>query len=353
MVERKRATAPASEPSTPPRRRVYIPPAQEEEAYVPPSVSFTTSGNVLLDRVLGGGWAQARMCNIVGDKSSGKTLLAIEAMANFVPLYGPDNTKYAEAEAAFEEHYSSTVGMPQNIQRTNAVTTVQEWDDDLCEFLETRKPADKACMYVLDSLDALSDTAEMAQDDNEKGSYGAAKAKFLSEMFRKRIRLIGDRNCTVFVVSQLRDKLNVRFGETKSRSGGKALDFYASQVVWLAEKGKIKRTVLGADRIVGADVVARTKKNKVGPPFRQAEFSVYFNYGVDDEISMLDWIKEHKCEKLLALSEKDTRAAVLASRIARDRESLKQLHEDIASAVNHHWDRIEGLLQPPLSKYGK
>lgn len=348
MVERRPiAPAPAAPP---PRKRVIMPPPAPEPA-IEEDVKFTTSGSHLLDKVLGGGWAQGRVVNVVGDKSSGKTLLAIEACANFVQIYGSECVRYVEAEAAFDEGYAASIGMPKGIELEADIRTVEHWEDDLVGYLEKRKPADGPCLYVLDSLDALSDDAEMKRK-REEGSYGAAKAKSISEMFRKRIKLIEDRRCTLFIISQIRDKIGVTFGETKQRSGGHALDFYASQVIWLTEKMKLKRTVLGAERVVGMQVGARAKKNKVGKPFREADLSIYFSYGVDDEISMLNWIKKHNCEKLLALDENTTRAAVLASRVAKDRAALRDLHEDIASAVSHHWDRIEALLAPPLSKYG-
>lgn len=334
--------------ASPPRRAPAAPAPVEIEA----STKYTTSGSTLLDLVLGKGWAQSRVVNIVGDKSSGKTLLAIEACANFVLAYGPGNIRYVEAEAAFDADYAKLIGMPDGIELMTEIRTVQQFAADLDAFLDSRTETSPPCLYVVDSLDALSDTAEMEREI-DKGNFGAAKAKFLSEMFRVRISAIAAKKCTLFIISQLRDKIGVIFGEKHQRSGGKALDFYASQVVWLAEVGKIKKTVLGAERVIGMRVKARTKKNKVGTPFREAELTIFFSYGVDDEISMLDWIKQHKCENLLALSEKETRAAVLQCRKERDREGLRDLHQDIASSVAHHWARIETLLAPTMSKYGE
>jgi recombination protein RecA len=317
----------------------------------PPSVRFTTSGSALLNLVLGGGWAQRRVVNIVGDKSSGKTLLAVEACANFALLFGVDSIRYVEAEAAFDEGYAATIGMPKGIKLESSIRTVEEWENDLVAWLDARPDNGKPCLYVLDSLDALSDSAEMARD-NDKGSYGAAKAKQISEMFRKRIALIEKKNCTLFIISQIRDKIGVVFGETKQRSGGRALDFYASQVIWLAEVGKLKRTVLKAERVIGMKVLARTKKNKVAIPFREAELTIFFNYGIDDEISMLNWLTKHDAAGLLALKPDELKKALASCRQAQERDALEDIHTDLRLACAQHWNRIEALLAPPMRKYG-
>ena len=338
-----------------PRARVNVPPPAPDPV-AERDVKFTTSGSAMLNLVLSGtvegGWAQGRCVNLVGDKSSGKTLLLIEECINFARLYGVDSCRYVEAESAFDTDYARSLGMPDGLSLEAGIRTVEEFEQDLVDFLSKRKPGDGPCLYAVDSLDALSDTAELARKA-DAGSYGAAKAKQLSEMFRKRISLVEQKQCTLFIISQIRDKIGVTFGETKQRSGGHALDFYASQVVWLAEKAKLKRTVLGAERTIGMQVQARTKKNKVAPPFRDADLTIFFGYGVDDELSMLDWIKKHNCEHLMALSEKETRAAVLASRAAGDRASLRELHDDIKSAVEQRWLRMEEMLKPPMSKYGE
>jgi recombination protein RecA len=344
---RPRLTVPASAPARP--RMVTRPPPREEPEEG--ATVFLPSGSHLLNRVLGGGWALGRVANLVGDRSSGKTLLAIEACANFALRYGPKSIRYAEAEAAFDVAYAKTVGMPTGVQTTDAVQTVEQWESDLTTFLEARKPSDGPCMYVLDSLDALSDTAEM-QRDMDKGSYGAAKAKKISEMFRKRIKLIESRQCLLLVISQIRDKLNVMFGETKTRSGGRALDFYASQIVWLAEVGKIQRQVLGNKRVIGLEVKARTKKNKVGIPFRDAELLVIFSYGIDDEKSMLGWLKEQKQLGKLALTEQEYLSALDDARKNKERDILADLRDELVQVVDWQWDRIEAALAPSMSKYG-
>lgn len=348
------ALAPATAPA-----RVKLAPQPEPQVYAPESsVEFMPSGSTMLDRVLGGGWAIGRVANLVGDKSSGKTLLAIELCALWANTFGVDSIRYVEAEAAFDEGYARTIGMPDGLRvvgsdPTERVETVEQWHDDLEAFLASRGKNDGPCLYILDSLDALSDAAEMERDI-DKGSYGAAKAKKISELFRKLIATIAEKNCLLLIISQIRDKIGVTFGETKTRSGGRALDFYASQVIWLAEIGKLKRQVLGAERVIGAKVLAKSKKNKVGPPFREAEMTIIFQYGVDDEVSMLEWLHKNKATNLLRAGsdEKRIKDIIAKARQAGDRDIINDVAEDLRSAVHTHWMRIEELLAPPMKKYG-
>lgn len=335
-------------PASTPRARLLT---HAAPAIITRSVEFMPSGSTLLDKVLGGGWAIGRVANLVGDKASGKTLLAIELCAIFAKTFGVEDARYAEVEAAFDHAYAESIGMPQGMKFAENIATVEDWHDDLVQFLETRRGS-SPCLYVVDSLDALSDEAEMKRDI-DKGSYGANKPKKISELFRKHIGLIESRNCILLIISQIRDKLNVTFGETKTRSGGRALDFYASQVVWLVEVGKLKRQAFGIERVIGAKVQVRNKKNKVGMAFREAEMLVIYQYGVDDEVSMLNWLKANKALDLLhcGYGEEKLRKEIARARESGERDILEDLAGDLRQAVNTHWDRIETILAPPMRKY--
>src|SRR5262249_40710237 len=150
-------------------------------------------------------------------------------------------------------------------------------------------------LYILDSLDALSDEAELekfqaALDGKDvAGSYGTGKAKKMSEMFRLLTQDAEATGCSLGIISQIRDKIGVSFGETKTRSGGHALDFYCSQVLWLTEIGKLERSAYNQKRVVGVSVRSKNKKCKVGSPFRECDYDILFGYGIDDENSMIDY----------------------------------------------------------------
>jgi RecA/RadA recombinase len=140
-------------------------------------------------------------------------------------------------------------------------------------------------------MDALSDEAEMNRDI-DKGSFGAAKAKKMSEMFRKITRKQEQANVLLFIVSQVRDNIDAMFDEKHKRSGGKALDFYASQVFWLAHTGILKRTINKVERPYGIELRAKIKKNKVGMPFRECDFTFEFGFGINDLLASVEWLKK-------------------------------------------------------------
>jgi len=305
----------------------------------------------MLDLVLGGGWGRGRIINLVGDKSSGKTLLAVEACANFSQVSGPANIRYLEAESAFDERYAEIIGMPKGVQLVSGIERVEGFYKDLSEFLKNRNPATPS-LYVVDSLDALSDDAEMGKGFDE-GSYGTSKARQLSKLFRQLVGEVARANCTLLIISQIRDKIGVVFGEKHTRSGGKALDFYSSQVVWLAEIGKIKRTVKGVDRVVGIHTLARTKKNKLGLPFRQAELTLIFRYGIDDEETMIDWLHDAKAfeQADFDCTAKDLRTRIAKMRASNDRAGIYIIATKLRQTCRATWEDIEARLEPGMRKY--
>jgi protein RecA len=322
-----------------------------------PPPGFIPSGSALLDKVLGnaGGWALGRMANLVGDKSTGKTLLAIEACGNAHRVLGirPKDIRYAEAEAAFDMPYAATVGCPPDIalSEPGELRTVEDLGNDIKAHLA--QLGGRPGVYVADSLDSFSSRAEMERADG-KESYGQEKAKYLSEFFRKTIADVATSNCLLLIISQIRDKIGVTFGETKQRSGGHALDFYASQIVWLAQAQSLKRTVLGVDRSYGVVIKVKNKKCKVGTPFRGAELTMLFNYGIDDETSMLRWLATSKAPLHLqgtTFQTGEVLSLLKELREAQDRVGLKQLNRELRAITDARWQQIEDGLKQPISKY--
>jgi recombination protein RecA len=292
------------------------------------NIQFINSGCTLLDCVLGGGWPLGRIVNIVGDKSTGKTLLAMEAIANFFRQYPKGYCWYNEAESAFDVDYAKALGIPfDRVTFIQDCNTVEELFNSVREIIlgEPDVPA----LYIMDSLDSLSDAAEMERDI-EKGNYGAAKAKMLSEFFRRVTQGIAKSNVCLMIISQVRDNINASmFAEKHTRSGGKALDFYASIVLWLANVGKIKQTKNKIERVVGVHIRANCKKNKVTLPYRTCDFDITFGFGIEDEKASLAFLKE-------------VGKPVVANMGA---ESLRDL-------VIQEWFRIEASFIPARRKYG-
>lgn len=335
----------------------------------PSSLSFIPSGSKLLDCVLGGGWPLRRIANIVGDKSTGKTLLAIEACANFAHVYPRGDIWYNEAEGAFDLPYANALGLPKNrLELIEDCDTVEDFYNHLDGVLEEDRG--RPGLYILDSLDSLSDDAEMARGI-EEGSYGAQKAKKMSELFRRLTRRIKTSEVCLIIISQVRDAIGVTFGSKHTRTGGRALDFYASQVLYLAQLGAVKRTIDKVSRPVGVDIRAKCTKNKVGLPRRECDFSILFGYGVDDVASSLMWLdsigKLGEFEDLSAVpekrfgrkkeegegSKKNARIQKYVTKLAdAPANDLAAIRERIDALVLEHWYRIEKEFLPTRRKYG-
>lgn len=317
-------------------------------------VEFISSGCLTLDLALGGGWAENRVANVVGDKSSGKTLLAIEAAANFGMKHPKGKIRYRECESAFDVAYAESLGMP--VDRVDFDQPLETVEDMFEDILRVTAGAKQPELYIVDSLDALSDRAEMERD-MDQGTYGAQKAKNLSQMFRRTVRVLARSRVTVIIISQVRSKIGVSFGRNTTRSGGRALDFYASQVLYLNSADIEKRALQGESRAVGINVKARVDKNKIALPYREAAFQIRFGYGVDSVGASLDWLS-----KIGALGD----VGITLPRGAKEHDKAMRMLKrsymtadvepkvpaaDIEEAVRRQWYEIEGKFLPTRRKY--
>lgn len=315
-----------------------------------PEIQFFSSGSTLLNLAMGGGWACKRVFNLVGDRSSGKSLLAFEAFANHARTFKDSEMRYVETEARFNPIFASSLGFPDSVNRPEIpLDTIEDFQDDLNDFLKNLKGTG---LYVLDSLDALTDDTEYEKyskpaKEGDRGSYGTGKAKKMSQLFRLVARDIEKKNCTLGIISQLRDNIGVSWGETQVRSGGRALDYFASQCIWLKELGKLTKTSLGEERAVGVEVHAKCKKCSVAMPFREAIFTIQFGYGVEDNISMLNWLKNHSEKETFEDQKKQLEAATKK----QDYPKLDELHEQFKADVIRVWNQVEANVAPKIKKY--
>lgn len=308
---------------------------------------FIKSGCTRLDLVLGGGYALGRVINIVGDKAVGKTLLAIEAASNFLCDYPKGRVWYCEAEAAFDEAYAEALGMPIKKVKFRRFDTIEDVGDDLMKCIQWSKDHNSAPgLYVIDSLDALSDRKAKTRAFGEQG-WHLEKPKLMSELFNRFIQDLEESNICLMIISQVRDKIGVTFGDKHSRSGGKALDLYASQIMYLSHLNQVTRTIKGQKRVVGVRIKAKNKKNKVGIALRDCEFIIQFGYGVDNVRANLEWLTELGRLEEVNLNKK-TAPDLIATRVD-ERGSVWERVTD--AAVRKAWIEIETSFLPKTRKY--
>lgn len=317
-------------------------------------LTFFSSGCTLLDRILGGGWPLGRVSNLVGDKSTGKTLLAIEASNSFAKTFPQGRIRYAESEAAFDTDYAASLGMPiDRVEFTEAedaeFLTVEDFYRDLTKFVDELGD-DEPGLYILDTLDALSDSDELAEkiENFAKGTYGTQKAKQMGKLFRMCVRKVKNKRCHLMIISQERDNIGVTFGKKSTRSGGRALDFYASQVLWLAKRGEIKQVISKIERTIGVEIRAKTEKNKIAMPYKTVDFVVRFNFGIDDLATSLDWL-EHVGKEALVLGDKKRPTFIKDMNEKTDADYWKTVSE-IGETTSEVWHEIEERFRPQRSR---
>lgn len=316
-------------------------------------LQFVSTGCTKLDCDLGGGLVLGRMANIVGDKSTAKTGLACEIVTNFVRKYPKGRAAYRDSESAFDQQYAQAMGLP--VDKVDfgdkRVATVEDFARDLDSFITECGAKDLPGIYVIDSYDALSDEAELEREFGE-ATYGANKAKAGSEMFRKLVGKVEGSKVLLLIISQVRDNINAKFGEKYKRSGGHALDFYATHIIWLSHVETLKRTIKKVERPVGILIKAKVKKNKVGVPFREAEFPFMFGYGIDDLYASFEWLKEVARLDDIDIDPKTSVKEYLKQlEGVSDDDYFKEVKR-AATAVRVVWREIETTFLPSRRKYG-
>lgn len=278
--------------------------------------------------------------------STGKTLLCIEGAANFAAKYKAGKIRYREAEHAWSDDYARALGFP--LERVDfggaTLHTVEDFFEDLEKVCARAK---RGCpeLYILDSLDSLTDRGELGRNIDE-GSYGAAKAKIMSQIFRRLMNKIAAANLTLMIVSQIRSRF-VTFGKQTTRSGGRALDFYASQVVTLAQIARITKTISNIKRPIGIEVIANVDKNKVASPYREAHFDILFGYGIDDGKACLDWLSKVGSLDLVGIPAKKIKDHARDILNTNDKKELARLRK----ATEQRWYEIEEMFLQKRKKY--
>ncbi len=293
----------------------------------PPPVSAVSTGSVGLDLALGvGGLPRGRVVEIFGPESSGKTTLALHAIAEVQRQGGI--AAFVDAEHALDVSYAKRLG----VSLPDLLVSQPDTGEQALEISEQLVRSGACDLVVVDSVAALVPKAEI---EGEMGDpHMGLQARLMSQALRKLTGIVSRNQAIVLFINQIRQKIGVVFGNPETTTGGNALKFYASVRLDIRRVGQVKE----GEQVVGSRTRVKVVKNKVAPPFREAEFDVRYGVGVDRHAEALDLAVER------GLVEKS------GSHFSLDGERIGQGRERAAEwlrASPEAFERLLGRLRDP------
>ena len=296
-------------------------------------IDVIPSGSLGLDLALGvGGYPKGRIIEIYGPESSGKTTLAIHAIAEAQKQGGM--AAIIDAEHAFDRFYAASLG----VDVDNLYISQPDNGEQALQIADQLISSAALDIVVIDSVAALTPKAEIEGDmgDNKVG----LQARLMSQALRKLTATISKTNTTCIFINQLREKIGIMFGNPETTTGGNALKFYASVRLDIRRVTAIK----DGDQVLGNQVRVKVVKNKVAPPFRKAEFEILFGQGISKVGEIIDLAVEFDIIK-----KSGSWFSYGETRLAQGRDAVKQLMLDNPELCEEIESRVRALAEEKMN----
>lgn len=293
------------------------------------SIEVIPTGSIGLNAALGvGGYPRGRIIEIYGPESSGKTTLAIHAIAEAQKAGGI--AAFIDAEHAFDRFYAAKLG----VDIDNLWISQPDNGEQALEIADQLIRSSAIDIIVIDSVAALTPKAEIEGDmgDNKVG----LQARLMSQALRKLTSTINKTNTTCIFINQLREKIGIMFGNPETTTGGNALKFYASVRLDIRRAQQIK----DGEEVIGNQTRVKVVKNKVAPPFRKAEFDIMFGEGISRAGEIIDLGVE-----LGIIKKSGSWFSYNDSKLAQGRDASKQLIQDNPELAEELEERIFSALK--------
>jgi recombination protein RecA len=291
-----------------------------------------STGSISIDYALGiGGVPRGRVIEIFGPESSGKTTLALQVIAE--AQRGGGMAAFVDAEHALDAQYAQKLG----VELDNLLVSQPDNGEQALEIVEVLIRSGSIDVVVVDSVAALVPKAEIEGEMGE--AQMGLQARLMSQALRKLTGVVSKSKTTLIFINQLREKIGVMFGNPETTTGGRALKFYASVRIDIRRIASIK----DGDQVIGGRTRVKVVKNKVAPPFREAEFDVMYGEGISREGDLLDLAVEKRI-----VEKSGAWFAYGGERLGQGRENAKQFlkeNPDVRRVIEERVRRELGLVR--------